>query len=231
MTRLIDLTGVRFGRLIVQQRVGSIKHGAGTAPVWSCVCECGKHCVVSGPCLRGGFTKSCGCIQLRHGAYAGRSNRPIPEYSVWTSMIQRCENPSSQQFSSYGGRGISVCERWHDPARFLLDMGPRPGKGYSLDRIDVNGNYEPGNCRWATAIEQANNKRTNHVLVVEGRALNISEWARETGIFVSTIRERIKRGWSPERAISVPTPSSRAHGSLAGGTTRSTSTPETDPSE
>lgn len=126
-----------------------------------------------------------------------------PEYQVWANAIDRCENPGSAQWSRYGARGVKVCAAWRtDFAKFLSDMGTRPGDRYSLDRIDVNGDYEPGNCRWATAKEQALNRRNTRVLTIEGRRQPLEAWAREVGLPLNTVRKRFERGWPAEQIIS-----------------------------
>lgn len=128
-----------------------------------------------------------------------------PAYHSWLAMISRCENPRNISYKNYGGRGIRVCDRWRrSAAAFLADIGPRPGRGYSLDRIDVNGHYEPGNARWATAVEQQRNQRTNRILTVNGEAKCLSEWAALLGITRSALRFRLDRGWSVEAAVSEP---------------------------
>jgi hypothetical protein len=120
-------------------------------------------------------------------------------------MIQRCENTKSRNYPKYGARGITVCQRWRGEQgfqAFMADMGPRPSANHSIDRKDNNGNYEPGNCSWATRVQQARNKRTSVVLTVEGQSGTVAEWAERMGIGRSTIKERLRRGWSPERALS-----------------------------
>lgn len=195
--KLIDLSGQRFGMLTVVSRVGSVRNGASMTPTWRVACDCGREKVVRASNLRAGQTKSCGCVFIRHGMYG------TPEYRAWVSMLGRCTNPSIRSYPNYGGRGIRVCPEWEDFETFFAAMGRRPTSGHSLDRIDVNGNYEPANCRWATVKEQARNKRTSHVLSVGGESATISEWAERTGIGKGTIRERLRRGWSPERAIAA----------------------------
>jgi hypothetical protein len=120
-------------------------------------------------------------------------------------MFDRCDNPDNAMYINYGGRGIRICDRWTEPngqgfANFLTDMGERPD-GTSLDRIDVNGNYEPSNCRWATVKEQANNKRTSRWVTAFGQTLTIAEWADVTGVGAGVIRKRLNRGWSPGRSL------------------------------
>lgn len=159
MRALIDLTGQRFGRLAVIQRSYVAKVGAH----WLCRCDCGTDKIIYGPSLRAGKTRSCGCLQAEaakkymtaHGHAA--SYKKTPTYISWAEMITRCENPKKKNFKYYGARGISVCERWrHSFQNFLADMGPRP-EGQTLDRWpNRTGNYEPGNCRWATWKEQHN---------------------------------------------------------------------------
>lgn len=195
---MIDLTGKRFGDLVVRWRVGSRANGRGTTPTWLAACDCGAVAVVTGANLRGGHTKSCGCRAIRHGLYG------TPEYRAYMAMVRRCVNPTNRKWRDYGGRGIAVCDRWRgrDGFRvFVEDMGPRPTTKHSLDRINNNGNYEPGNCRWATPTQQQNNKRTSRVLTVGGESASVAEWARMTGVGKSTIKERLRRGWTPDRAV------------------------------
>lgn len=129
--------------------------------LWRVVCDCGNEAAVPGRTLASRTSRSCGCLNRErlHEAHTkhGMANSPI--YKIWTGMRQRCDNPDRREYPDYGGRGIRVCERWEDFANFYADMGDRPGPKYSLDRIDVDGNYEPGNVRWATRSEQNSNKR------------------------------------------------------------------------
>jgi hypothetical protein len=128
-----------------------------------------------------------------------------PEWIAWQSMKARCYQPRSISFKNYGARGITVCDRWvHSYENFLADMGRRPSVSHSLDRIDPNGNYEPGNCRWATTAQQAVNKRNNKRITFEGRALSVREWADKTGIPAGTLYSRFKNGWEPARALTAP---------------------------
>ena len=147
--------------------------------------------------------------RLRHG-YA-RQGRIHPLHRVWRAMIQRCTNPRDPRFDSYGGRGIKVCDRWLTFENWLSDMGPRPpGKGpggraiYSLDRKDNDGDYEPGNCRWSTMIEQGANMSRNRWLEFCGETLTLQQWSRRLGMNRMTIHRRLQKGWSIERAFTHP---------------------------
>lgn len=127
-----------------------------------------------------------------------------PTHVSWAGMMGRCYSKSHSKYSSYGAKGITVCDRWHDFRNFLQDMGERPA-GHTIDRIELKGNYEPSNCRWATAIQQANNKTTNRRLTIYGETLTIAEWSRRTGISARRIWERIfSNGWDPSEAVSIP---------------------------
>ncbi len=159
-----DLAGQVFGRLLVVSRADNV----GAKVAWLCQCACGSEKIVMATNLLAGTTVSCGCLRsehqsariakrnLRHGH--NRSGQESRTHKSWVSMLTRCGNPNHKSFASYGGRGIQVCARWKRFENFLADMGERPD-GKTLDRIDVNGNYEPANCRWATPSEQQKNKR------------------------------------------------------------------------
>lgn len=193
--------GTRFGKLVVLGYVGqSEDHNA----KWACLCDCGKTHIVARSGLIHSKTKSCGCTAVEkhivHGYYGTLT------YSSWSSMRTRCENPKHVAFWKYGGSGITVCDRWLDFRNFLADMGERPAREYSIDRWpDNRGNYEPGNCRWATKKQQSNNREDNVLLEFQGEIKTVSEWARESNFTgVSTLRERLKRGWSVEEAMTIP---------------------------
>lgn len=178
-----------------------------------CRCECGAVASVRNNSLKRKQSTSCGCVRTEHiiasrvSHGATRFGITSVEYKAWQSMLARTENESTRGYSRYGGRGISVCERWRQSfAAFLEDMGPRPSSDHSIDRINNEGHYEPSNCRWATRREQQNNRTVSRHLVVNGITKTLAEWSRETGIDSRTIGERLKRGWSDEEAVTKPVP-------------------------
>lgn len=160
MSAFFDITNQKFGHLTVVARFGRAKNGSIR---WLARCDCGRECIANANNLKHGGTRSCGCIKNRdkrtHGLFIGKltgNDRP-PVYNVWNAMKQRCYNPKNKSYSRYGGRGIIVCERWRTFENFHADMGDPPPE-LSIDRIDPDGNYEPGNCRWATRKEQRANR-------------------------------------------------------------------------
>lgn len=193
----INLIGKVFGRLTVISMVDSDRYGYR----WMCSCECGGLSVVRGSHLRQGHIRSCGCMQgnrtatIKHG-YA-KKGKPSPEYSVWLAMMARCNNPKTKSYRLYGGRGISVCERWLRFKNFIADMGNRPSNKHSIDRYpNKDGNYEPGNCRWATIKEQNRNTSRNVFIEFAGKSQILEEWANELGTDPSNISRRLKKGQS-----------------------------------
>jgi len=194
MTKLIDITGMKFGRWTVIRKVKSKSRTR-----WLCRCECGTEKEIQGAGITSGRSKSCGCLRaelpmtnlLKSVTRHGKTNTPT--WKSWWAMIKRCSYKNAINFERYGGRGISVCERWKNFENFLADMGERP-TGMSIDRINVDGNYEPSNCRWATALEQ--NRNTSKTVFVElsGKKLSIAEAAEIIGVQRETIKRRIKKG-------------------------------------
>lgn len=197
--------GERHGRLVVIAKRGRTE---ARETLVECACDCGKTVVVKLKNLRSGNTRSCGCIANESRAdiakkHAKHNMYNTPEYHTWEGMIQRCTNPNTINWGSYGGRGISICSRWREFDGFYADMGPRP-KGTSLDRIDNDGPYSPENCRWATWHAQSRNKRVSTFFTVDGTFAHISEWGDRVGITPNLIRARLRSGWEVKAALTTP---------------------------
>lgn len=198
--------GERFGRLMALHLLPRTGKGSGNCPRWYCICECGNTFVTIAGSLRNGGTRSCGCLarELKEAGGPRRTHGQSgsAEHGSWRGMLGRCRNPTDKKYPRYGGRGIQVCERWLSFENFLADMGQKPSLRHSLDRIDNDGNYEPGNCRWATDIEQANNRPVAKLLTYNGQTKPLGIWARELGIGIWALRRRLLNGWAVERALS-----------------------------
>lgn len=210
-----DLTDQRFGRLTAIRPVGR-KFGKNFH--WLCRCDCGREVEVNSSHLTAAKSRektvSCGCWSREKAAETSRITGHLrrthgasgtPEYSSYKSMLRRCYNQNYRCYELYGGRGITVCDRWRKSfGNFLDDMGPRP-EGTSLDRIDNQRGYEPGNCRWASQRQQLNNTRVNVVIEHDGRRMTLAEWARETGIHPRTLGSRLFRNkWDIQAALTRP---------------------------
>jgi hypothetical protein len=173
----------------------------------TCKCDCGAETIARIGKLRNGWTSSCGCIRrellVERNTRHGMSDKP--EYGVWSSMKGRCLNPSDPEWHNYGGRGIKVCDRWlHDFAAFYEDMGPRTSAKHSIERVDVEGDYCPENCVWATSGEQARNKRNNKWITYQGQRMTQTDAALASGVNLRTIRARLSRGCSEADAFAPP---------------------------
>ena len=208
----LPMAGKCFNKLTVVRYAG--RTGNEKRPTWECICICGKLTNVLEKHLLSGHTKSCGCIKNHDKVKHGHKRRTgqSATYTTWQSMIQRCHDPDFDSFKDYGAKGISVCERWLTFSSFLEDMGDRP-IGKTLDRIDGKGNYEPGNCRWAGALEQANKKRSNQKLECDGVSMTIAEWSQRTGLDYGCLYKRVfQLGWTPERALTTPSRKEKNNG-------------------
>ena len=200
----LALVGERFGRLVVVNHIGTLRRKSR----WVCRCDCGKSVTVNGGSLTSGNTSSCGCLNLekikkratRHG-HATVTAR-TRTYRIWQAMLNRCRNPNQPNFKDYGGRGITVCPRWLFFKAFLRDMGECP-EGFSINRIDNDGDYEPQNCRWASREEQMRNTRRNRILTLNGVTKCLKDWARSLDIDQASLRERLEK-WPVERALTQP---------------------------
>lgn len=199
-----DLSGNVFGRVTVLRRVGT----RGKQPAWECTCECGNTFVTVSGSLKNGWTNSCGCLREEMRPYLHRTHgmEHTTEYRSWCHLKERCYNTGTKNYADYGGRGITVCDRWrNDFSAFYADMGLKPTAEHSIDRIDNDGPYSPENCRWATSLEQKRNRRTVRHITVNGETRLLREWAAIYGFRTwKTLDTRLRLGWSIERALTTP---------------------------
>lgn len=210
MAKTIDITGHRFGRLVAIQYAES-KNGAR----WLCVCDCGKETITSTRSLRYGSTKSCGCgskEQAVANTNLGRAKRAVPYpharklKDLLSNMMARCMDQKNKRWKNYGGRGIKVCHEWLVSGRLFYKWATENGykPGLQIDRIDVNGNYEPSNCRFITQKEQMNNTTRNHFVEWNGERLTIAQWEERFGWPRGRLQYRFTHGWSVDRAMTQP---------------------------
>jgi hypothetical protein len=204
--RALDgIVGKTFKRLtVVDER--RVKHGLGKSRFEVLArCQCGVEKWFEERNLRRGSTTSCGsCANKTHGA------SKTPEYAVWRSMVDRCKLPTHQAYANYGGRGITVCERWSKYENFLADMGQQPFKGASIDRINNNAGYSKKNCQWVNSATQNRNRRSNRMLTIDGETQPVCVWSERSGIRHNTISYRLDHGWSAKAAVTVtPNPTNR----------------------
>lgn len=205
----VDLTGQKFHRWEVLEKVPK---GSYPNTYWRCQCECGTVRDVYAGSLIGNKSLSCGCWKREvasrvHKKHGGSNARPChPLYPNWCAMKQRCSNPNNKRWHRYGGRGITVCDRWLNSFQaFLDDMGPRPSPDHTIERIDNDEDYCPSNCRWATPQEQARNRRTSRTLTFQGQTKTLVEWVEVTGLTRATIESRLDRmGWDVQAALTKP---------------------------
>lgn len=198
----MNLEGQRFGRLLA---LHYLSHPAR----WDCLCDCGTRVIVARHNLRAGSSRSCGCLRLElmskratiHGAT--KNKQRTRGWECWSGMMRRCYDPKHISYKHYGARGITVCERWHQAALFLHDMG-EPPKGLSLGRKDNNKGYILSNCQWETAKEQSNNTRGNVRLTYRGRTMTVSQWAEALKVPRQRLFKRLEYGWSVERTLTEP---------------------------
>jgi hypothetical protein len=200
LKKAADLAGQRFGKLTAIRLGGPNKPGR--SKLWICKCDCGGERTTSALLLKSGGTTSCGCARRKHNLTA----KPTPTFYSWRNMIARCKYPSAIAHAHYKKRGIDMCERWMEYENFVADMGERP-PNTTIERKDNNRGYEPGNCRWATKREQANNRITNNRFKYQGKEYTLADLVRATGASKETLRYRLVRpgGWSVKDAVETPT--------------------------
>lgn len=212
--------GDRFGRIVALQYMGLTPDKKNH--LWLCRCDCGMLKSCRSGNLSNGHIKSCGCLRREfsktsnttHGESGSKSGSITLEYRSWSAMIGRCLNTKNKSYANYSGRGITVCDEWRNSyAAFLRDVGRKPTAKHSIERIKNNLGYFPGNTRWATPSEQARNRRSNHLLTINGKTKPLIKWVEQSKIRFGTIHARInKLGWSAEKAVFYPVLKSHSKG-------------------
>ena len=195
-----DHSGRKIGRLTAIAPVS--RHSRNI--YWLCRCDCGTEKTISAHSFVHGKTMACGCLRLERVKEANSTHGAslTPTHKIWLGINRRCRNVNDRSYPKYGGRGITICERWNDFSNFLADMGERPGPKYSIDRIDNNGPYSPENCRWATNTQQVRNRRNTLMQEYNGTVKPLAKWADELGIKYQTLFQRIHvLGWPIDRAM------------------------------
>lgn len=203
--KVIDRRGQRFGRWLVMDKEPARQ---GSATKWFARCACGTERYVDIRSLVKGVSRSCGCLKRELAAKQTAERRTHGHshsltWASWSGVIQRCTNPNNRSFPDYGAKGLGVCERWRTFANFLADMGERPSRFHSIDRIDNSRGYEPGNCRWATSKEQSRNRRVNRMATIDGVTRCVADWCDHFGIRARDVHRRTHRGMTPEAAIAA----------------------------
>lgn len=194
----IDLSGKTFGRLTVECRDLTKKHKT----FWNCLCDCGNKTIVRGDHLKELRATSCGCFSKEIRTTHGMSR--TPEHDAWIALKDRCHNPNNKFFKNYGGRGITVDPIWNVSFQAFFDhVGKRPTKSHTIDRIDNTRGYEPGNVKWSTRKEQANNRRNSILITINGETLCLKDWCRKRNVPYSTVRQRVASGKSYEEALGI----------------------------
>lgn len=208
MPKAKDLTKYKFGRLTPVRRVENV----GKVTVWLCICDCGNYKKIRYPDLMSGRTVSCGCKHkenllkrnLKHGM--ATTNNRSRLYRIWAGMKSRCTNKNATHYDRYGGRGITVCKEWLNDFETFRDWALANGykENLSIDRIDNNGNYEPGNCKWVTDKGQGRNRSTNALYTINRTEKSLAEWCENYNISYKTVRSRLDEGWDIEKALTEP---------------------------
>ena len=205
--RVKDISGENFNRLSVID----FAYSENGMAFWNCICSCGNSAVMSGVRIRNNKTKSCGCLSKETRIIIGKCNKihgksKSPEYISWADIKSRCYNKKDKGFENYGDRGIVMCDEWLNSfSQFYADMGNRPSKKHTIDRINNNGNYDSKNCKWSTKKEQARNRRTSKLFTINGETKSLAEWAEISGINYQTIFQRITTlNWTIEKSLNTP---------------------------
>lgn len=199
-----DLSGHTFG--ILRADILSDTRSRCGDRLWSCVCACGRTILARGADLRLGKYQSCGCAKagLIGNALRTHGLTHTAEFEAWSDMIGRCHRSTHKRFGYYGARGITVCPEWRGSFEsFLGHIGSRPGPGFTLDRVDTNGNYEPGNIRWTTWKVQNRNRRNTKMVTALGRTAPLGAWVEDRGLDYNKVKWRLRKGWTPERALDI----------------------------